>query len=412
MGGYVLVMVMGKKRRLKIWSPRIAKTPFGWSVDWWDHGHHQRRFKVKEGAEAYAAELKAERAAAEAGERKQRAIVRANVRRGDVAVDLLNLPPADKVAVAQAIETLRAAGGTPEDLPAAAKEYADRHLSEYRATLGEVLKKHLEDMEALGRAKDTLRERRWRCGKLVDALGADKRISTIGRTEIAEWVASAPAGSRRNHYAAAAAFFKWAWLRGYMAEYPMAALPKPALQKNGEASILTPDQVRKLLETALQESPSLTSYIALGVFAGLRPLSELVWVKWEDIDFAEKKIFVVSRKTGRARPVPISDNLAAWLALTPKEKRTGLAAPFSRRAWRQIQKSAEVHVGHDVLRHTRCSYRLALLRDPGIVAAEGGHQLAVLQRHYANLRIKEEECAEFWGIMPPKPTSKRPAKTQ
>ena len=396
-----MVMVKGKKRRLKTWAPRIAQTPHGWSVDWWDHGHHQRRFKVKEGAEDFAAELKAERAALEEGERIQRAIVRANVRRGDVTVDLLNLPPADKVAVAQALEMLRAAGGTPEDLPAAAKEYADRHLSEYRAKVGEVLEKHLEDMVALGRAKDTLRERRWRCGNLVETLGADRRISTIGRTEIAEWVASAPAGSRRNHYAAAAAFFKWAWLRGYMAEYPMAALPKPPLRKTGEATILTPEQVRKLLDTALRESPSLTSYIALGVFAGLRPLSELVWVKWEDIDFPEKKIFVISRKTGRARPVPISDNLAAWLSLTPKEKRTGLAAPFSRRAWRQIQKSAEVHVGHDVLRHTRCSYRLALLRDPGIVAAEGGHQLAVLQRHYANLRLTNADVQAFWAIVPP-----------
>jgi len=78
-----------------------------------------------------------------------------------------------------------------------------------------------------------------------------------------------------------------------------------------------------------------------------------------------------------------------------------LAAPFSRRAWRQIQKSADVHVGHDVLRHTRCSYRLALLRDPGIVAAEGGHQLAVLQRHYANLRLTNADVQAFWAIVPP-----------
>lgn len=156
-----------------------------------------------------------------------------------------------------------------------------------------------------------------------------------------------------------------------------------------------------LLYEAMKGDDALVRYIALGVFAGLRPTSELVRLEWKDIDLDEGRIYVVSGKTGRARPVPISKNLAAWLDLTPKSKQKGLVAQFSRRAWRRVQKATGVHVGHDVLRHTRCSYRLAELKDPGIVAAEGGHTLAILQRHYANLRIKQAQVDEFWNIMPP-----------
>ena len=395
-------MVMAKTSQARlttVWKPRISRTKFGWSVDWWERSkHRQRRFKSEEGAEAFAKELQEERSAREAGEKAQRKIVRANVRRGDVVVDLLNLPPGDKVAIAEALETLRAAGGSPGDLPAAAREFAEKHLSEYRATLGEVTEKHLEDLRNAGRSNETIRDRRWRLGKLVESMGAGRRVSTIGRPDIAEWVGKQTAGSRRQFYTAAAALFRWAWQRGYVSEYPMGALPKPPDRRRGEAKILTPEEVRKLLASAKKEGMEL--YVAVGVFAGLRPQSEMPWLDWGDVDFADGKLFVTSRKTGRTRPVPISGNLRAWLQEVPKGRRKGRVAAFSRRAWRRVQADAGVEVGHDVLRHTRCSYRLAELRDPGIVAAEGGHSLPVLQRHYANLRLKDAAVRRFWGIRP------------
>ena len=390
------------KRHLTAWTPRISSTPHGWSVDWWEQGrHHQRRFKRKTDADAYGKELQAERSAREAGEKKQRAIIRANVRRGDVVVDLLNLPPAEKLAVAEALEALRAEGGNALDLPAAAREYVARHLAESKATIGEALQKHLDDLRSLGRSAATIRQRKALCEGLCKAVGENKRLGTVGRPEIAEWVASAKPGSRRAYYTAAAAFLRWSWQRGYCQDYPLAALPKPPPRKLGEPNILTPCQVRTILDTALENAPALVPWLAIALFGGLRPESELAHLQWKDIAIDEKRIYVLSRKTLRARPVPISSNLAAWLAMTPPANRIGRAAPFSRRAWRRIQDKAKVEVGHDVLRHTRVSYRLAMVKDPGIVAAEGGHTLSILQRHYANLRIKEEEMREFWSIVPP-----------
>ena len=96
----------------------------------------------------------------------------------------------------------------------------------------------------------------------------------------------------------------------------------------------------------------------------------------------------------------MADCLAAWLSLTPAAARKGPVAKFNRRHYWKIQEAAKVDVGSDVLRHTRASYRLAEIRDPGIVAWENGHSLPVMQLHYANLRLKDAEVREFWGIVP------------
>lgn len=394
-----------KERRMKKkWSPRIARTKFGWSVDWWGGGkHHQRRFKSSETAVEFAQELQADRQAQEEAEKKARSIQRENVRRGDTVVELLNLQASEKAAVATAIAVLRAAGGRAEDLPAAAREFAAGHLSGASATVGEVLAAHLKDLKALGRSPRTIEQRANLCGKLAAHVGAKSRFAALTRPQIAEWISTAPSGSRSHYYTAAAALCRWGWGRGYSRDYALGGLPKPSAGAREEPEILKPRQVRALLEEARKVDAGMMRYIALGVFAGLRPCGELRGVQWEDIDFEDKKIFVrvkTARKTHRARPVPMADCLAAWLELTPESERRGPVARYSRRHYMKIQERAEVSVGHDVLRHTRCSYRLAEIRDPAIVAHENGHTLAVMQVHYANLRLKDAQVREFWGIVP------------
>lgn len=66
--------------------------------------HRQRRFKTDGDAEAFPDELRADRAAREDGEKMLRKIVQANIRRGDVTVDMFNPSSAAKLAVAEALE--------------------------------------------------------------------------------------------------------------------------------------------------------------------------------------------------------------------------------------------------------------------------------------------------------------------
>ena len=77
-------------------------------------------------------------------------------------------------------------------------------------------------------------------------------------------------------------------------------------------AIFTPPEISRLLAAA---SPDFVSCLALGAFAGLRS-AEIERLEWSDIDLAGRHITVGAdkAKTASRRVVPISDNLAAWLA--------------------------------------------------------------------------------------------------
>ena len=170
-------------------------------------------------------------------------------------------------------------------------------------------------------------------------------------------------------------------------------------------------------------------------------MNELRGVVWErDIDLAGGNITVrrASSKTNRARLVPISPNLRAWLETVPPSRRKG-GIYYSRRLldWiagkepRQDRRIAEpgkikrkakadgkktrpefepIPWGQDILRHTRTSYRLAQTQNAPMVAEEGGHTLAIMRQHYVNRTIRAAEVKAFWNILPTKAARKSKGK--
>lgn len=381
----------GAKRggRMKIgeWHPTLRERDAGrWEVRWWADGRYIRR-------------LAPSRAAAEA-------MATAEVRRRELAAAAPSggwppLTPVQRHALLLAAARIEAAGGSAEDLPEAAEEWIAAHLAAGRIALSAAVAAHVAELEALGRSPRTVADRRWRLGRLVSAVG-DRPIAQLTRGRIASWVASGPPRGRRDMHAAASALCRWAWERGHLRRNPMESLRKPPRAAAGPPAILTPDAAAALLRAALRFAPGMTLYFAIGLFAGLRPVRELAGLRWEDVDLPGRRLYVPCgrAKTGRARAVPVSDNLAAWLDAVPAERRSGPVAPFSRAAFRRCVAAAGIAWTPDVMRHTRVSYRLALGIDSATVAAEGGHSADVMRRHYANLRIPPADVASFWGIVP------------
>lgn len=114
------------------------------------------------------------------------------------------------------------------------------------------------------------------------------------------------------------------------------------------------------------------------------------------MDLADRRIYVPygRAKTGRARIVPISNNLASWLERVPKREREG------RVAFLRVVDAWGGGWCTNLMRHTRVSYRLAQCRNAVLVASEGGHTQDVMHRHYANLRLKAADVKAFWRIGP------------
>lgn len=425
------------------WKPRITERPLpsgaiSYMADWWErkekgdgkgYWHRTRQFPTRAELDTWlAAEHKA-RSDKRAQEAAEAELVREAEKRGDNVVTLANLTPKERAALAQAIETIRAAGGRVEAVADAADFYKSTHLQGAKKTIAEVVAEQLAEIEA-GRRPATFMDRRRNLAPLVKEYGGEL-VAAMGRETARAWIMAANTPSMKAaRKRALHALFNYAWEKGYVEANPAEKIKvdKPAL---GEVSILSPGDAEEILRRAEEHAPRLVPYLAIGLFAGLRPMNELRGVVWErDIDWKGNTITVTrtSSKTARARLVPISANLRAWLGSVPKAQRKGnvfysrrlldwltgrepkkdrriknpgkLAATLKKKGRPPRKRFKLLPWGQDIMRHTRTSYRLAETKNEPLVANEGGHTLAIMKLHYANQRIPDADVKKFWNIQP------------
>jgi integrase len=168
------------------------------------------------------------------------------------------------------------------------------------------------------------------------------------------------------------------------------------------AAFYTVDQIRLLLRHLVEHAPDLLGYYALLIFAGLRP-SEGTRVKWEDINFATRELYVRKGKTN-ARHITLEPVALEWLAwhrrnipdgrpfleiinLENREKQIRAAA--LQRDWIQ-----------DGLRHGFGTFYRAKIKDIGRVADYMGNSPNIVKRHYART-VPKADCDRFWNLNPP-----------
>lgn len=172
-----------------------------------------------------------------------------------------------------------------------------------------------------------------------------------------------------------------------------------------EPSLLTPDEVTRLLVTCAAKDPELLGFYAIALFAGVRPTDELSKLQWNHV-FADggDRIYIPAEvsKTGRKRYVKIEPTLKDWLAyiqpprlgpVTPKRNHT------KRR--RAIERAAGiVPWPQDGMRHSYASYWMTIHRDEDQCRDNMGHRTKEqLVTHYRQ-HTTEEEARAYWGIKP------------
>ena len=185
-------------------------------------------------------------------------------------------------------------------------------------------------------------------------------------------------GSTRNDYARSlSGLFIYAVKFQYAIENPLKNVER-AKVKPKMPEVLTNPQVIKLLRSAdLQFMPCLL----LGVFARLRPVSEVCRLRWERINFDTKQIYIApgcTKNLKSVRYIGIADNLLQWLL--PYRQPSGLVVK-SRKVYERARQRAFTKAGlgdrdidavrpggvggsrgpwtKDILRHTFCSMHLA-----------------------------------------------------
>ena len=131
--------------------------------------------------------------------------------------------------------------------------------------------------------------------------------------------------------------------------------------------------------------------------------AEIERLVWTDIRLEARHV-VIDRekaKTASRRIVPMTDNLAAWLA--PYAGQDGKVWPLGHEALYDTQRETSVLAGFkwkkNALRHSYASYRFALTTDAGRVAGEMGNSHQIVHSNYREL-VTPADAERWFAAMP------------
>ena len=249
--------------------------------------------------------------------------------------------------------------------------------------------------------------------KLKKASGVFKgQIRGIRADDIDEWLSGMKKASGRtknNYRMALLTLFSYARDKKHLprGEKTEAEFATRYDDKGGDIGIYTPEEFRTLLENIEER---FVPFIALGGFAGLRTI-EILRLEWKDVWF-DKGVIEVGKdkaKTATRRLAPIIPALEAWLK--PRGK-TGPILPgirdefhFTKLFKDAISKLVDARgeplltLVHNGLRHSFCSYRLAITKSAAQVSLEAGNSPKMLFENYREL-VTEKAAQEYFGIVP------------
>jgi site-specific recombinase XerD len=263
-------------------------------------------------------------------------------------------------------------------------------------TFGQAVDAFLEAKRLQNARRDYLRTLSATLGQARRWFGA-MELDAITEEALVEWIKDretplAPV-TMRNYRRDLAMLWRFAIQRRHATRNPAAQLPKP-MDEDRPVEILNPDQAARLLAAA---RPRIVPYLALGLFAGLRPFEALAGGAWGDT----VTVRAATSKSRKNRHVTVPDNLKAWL------ERAGRWPALTHRTVRDLvgeaKESGGVQYGQDVLRHSFASHHLALHRNASLTAHEMGHRSQqMLYARYHRL-VTHEQALQYFSIRPTDP---------
>lgn len=211
--------------------------------------------------------------------------------------------------------------------------------------------------------------------------------------------------SKRRYRATLHGFFVWAQSRDLIAFNPVEKTIAPKSEST-TIGIISPSDLKKLLNAALKHDKGMLPRITLAAFCGLRR-SECVRITKEAI-LEEKNEVLVSAsiaKTEKQRFVPLPKAACAWLALadfepTPSDSDWQYHEGQYGSRLSKLAKQAEISLPRNALRHSFASYAAAKTHDIPRVSMWLGHAgTNMTEKHYREgVRLSEGEA--WFNVMP------------
>lgn len=282
-------------------------------------------------------------------------------------------------------------------------------------TVADVAAELLAHREKRGKSKRYIEDLRSRLHRFAESFSV--AIADVTAGDVQRWIdgLKVSAQTAKNFRTVVFTLFRFAEQRGYVLKGGNIIADTERVDvRNGDAvSIYSPPEIARLLAAAPTE---FLPCLALGAFAGLRS-AEIERLDWRDVDLAAGHIVVAAEKakTASRRIVPVTSNLAAWLALCARKAGpiwAGTHEEFydAQKATAAATKTEELPALEwkpNALRHSFISYRLASIQNAAQVALEAGNSAAVVFKHYREL-VKPADAVKWFAIAPEQPANVTP----
>jgi integrase len=275
--------------------------------------------------------------------------------------------------------------------------------------------------------KDTGDEHQRTIGIKLDRIAEYFRcnVDDVTAEEIDQWLHSLKVGplTRNHHRTAIVSLFRYAQRKNHLPKGGMTEADSSDTAKTEakEIEAYTPAEALFLLQNI---ESRWRPYVALGLFAGIRP-QETLNLDWSDIKTNHIEVRASDSKVGIRRIVPRLPALTAWIK-DHKERKGPICPVFkggdasrqqsiskairevvalaqqmakASRASKEQKELGAMKVIFDGLRHSFISYRLAIVKDFPQVAMEAGNSVEIIQRHY-NKRATPAEAKAFFALAP------------
>ena len=302
-------------------------------------------------------------------------------------------------AAIELVQARRLLGDTP--IAEAARFYLNhgaRHITP--KTPAEIVEELIAQKRADGMSERYCDDLSYRCGRFARAFQCE--IGSITPALVQQFLngLNLSARSVNNFRKTLKTLFEFARARRHLPKDIDLLEGISRQREHSTIEIYTPQEMATLL---LAASGNKLLSIALRGFAGLRS-AELERLQWNQIRLGAEPHLIVNAdqaKTRSRRLVPISDNLAAWLA--PLAKKSGSVWPHGHdylyESQRAVARKAGVKWKQNALRHSFISYRMALVKDANQVALEAGNSPDIIFRNYLEL-VTRTQASSWFGIEP------------
>jgi integrase len=238
----------------------------------------------------------------------------------------------------------------------------------------------------------------------------ESKVSEITQKMIEASLAPCSASYFNAHLRIIRAVFEYAVDKKWAVENPAAGIePKTGAIREASAEILTIKQTENLLRTAAEAAPQYIPFLALSLFAGIRPDlddGELVKMTWDMVHLKDRRIIIPANvsKTGDRRVIEMEDTLADWLKYYVSKNKSpkGAIAPKKNiiTLMRMLRSIAGVEWKQDIARHSFASYHLTHFENLARCVASMGHRDAqMLWKHY-HAAVPKDVAAAYWKITP------------